>query len=81
MYTWLAHRLHRIEGKGVTLHWKALREQFAQEYTGRNADKDFKKEFLPALRKVQAVYPKAKVKQVTGGLLLFGSPPPVAYKD
>jgi hypothetical protein len=80
VYTWLAHRLHRIEGKGVTLHWKALREQFAQEYTGRNADKDFKKEFLPALGKVRAVYPKAKVKQVTGGVLLLGSPPPVAYK-
>ncbi|MCG6862209.1 MAG: hypothetical protein LJE70_13180, partial [Chromatiaceae bacterium] len=59
VYTWLAHRLHRIEGKGVTLRWKALRELFAQEYMGRNADKDFKKEFLPALRKVQAVYPKA----------------------
>jgi len=80
VYTWLAHRLHRIEGRGVTLHWKALREQFAQEYTGRNANKDFKKKFLPALRKVQAVYPKANVKQVTGGLLLLGSPPPVPYK-
>ena len=33
VYTWLAHRLHRIEGKGVTLRWKALREQFAQEYS------------------------------------------------
>lgn len=80
VYTWLAHRLHRIEGKGVTLRWKALREQFAQEYTGMDADKDFKKKFLPALRKVQAVYPKANVKQVTGGLLLLGSPPPVSYK-
>ncbi len=35
VYAWLAHRLHRIEGRGVTLHWKALREQFAQEYKGR----------------------------------------------
>ncbi len=74
-----AHRLHRIEAKGVTLRWKALREQFAQEYSGRDADKDFKKKFLPALRKMLAVYPKANVKQVTGGLLLLGSPPPVSY--
>lgn len=80
IYTWLAQRLHRIEGRGVTLHWKPLREQFAQEYIGKDANKDFKKEFLTALRKVQAVYPKSRVKPVTGGLLLLGSPPPVPYK-
>lgn len=80
VYCWLAHRLHRIEGKGVVLHWKALREQFAQEYTGPNADKNFKDSFLPALKKVLAVYPQAKVKPVTGGVLLIGSPPPIAYK-
>lgn len=80
VYAWLAHRLHRIEGKGVVLHWKSLREQFAQEYKGKDPDKDFKKEFLPVLRKVQTVYPSANVKQVTGGLLLLGSPPPIAPK-
>lgn len=80
VYAWLAHRLHRIEGRGQVLHWKALREQFAQEYTGKEADKDFKKTFLPTLRKVLAVYPQAKVKQVTGGVLLIGSPPPIPYK-
>ena len=80
VYTWLAHRLHRIGGRGVTLHWKALREQFAQEYQGKDPDKDFKKEFLPALKKVLAVYPQAKVKPVTGGVLLVSSPPPIPYK-
>jgi len=80
VYAWLAHRLHRIEGQGVVLHWKSLREQFAQEYKGKDPDKDFKKEFLPVLRKVQAVYPSANVKQVTGGLLLLGSPPPIPKK-
>jgi hypothetical protein len=80
VYAWLAHRLHRIEGKGFILHWHSLREQFAQEYTGKDADKDFKKEFLPALRKVLAVYPQAKVQQVQGGVLLNGSPPPIPYK-
>lgn len=80
VYAWLAHRLHRIEGKGVVLHWKSLREQFAQEYKGKDPDKDFKKEFLPVLRRVQAVYPSANVKQVTGGLLLLGSPPPIPKK-
>lgn len=80
VYTWLAHRLHRIGGRGVTLHWKSLREQFAQEYKGKDPDKDFKKEFLPVLRKVLAVYPQAKVKPVTGGVLLVSSPPPIPYK-
>jgi hypothetical protein len=80
VYAWLAHRLHRIEGRGVTLHWKSLREQFAQEYTGKDADKNFKDAFVPQLRKVLAAYPQAKVKQVTGGLLLLGSPPPIPFK-
>jgi len=80
VYAWLAHRLHRIEGRGVTLHWKSLREQFAQEYTGKDADKNFKDAFVTQLKKVLAVYPQAKVKQVTGGLLLLGSPPPIPFK-
>jgi hypothetical protein len=80
VYTWLAHRLYRIEGKGVVLHWKPLREQFGQEYRGKEADKDFKKKFVSALRSVKAVYPQANVKQVTGGILLIGSPPPITRK-
>lgn len=81
VYAWLAYRLHRIEGRGVTLHWALLREQFAQEYTGKDADKNFKGAFLPQLRKVLAVYPQANVKPVRGGLLLLGSPPPVSCKQ
>lgn len=81
VYAWLAHRLHRIEGRPVILHWKSLREQFAQEYQGKDPDKDFKKQFLPVLRNVQVVYPQAKVKQVTGGLMLMGSPPPIPKKS
>jgi hypothetical protein len=80
VYTWLAHRLHRIEGRPALLHWKALREQFAQEYQGKDADKDFKKRFLPALQAALAVYPQAKVKKVFGGLLLMASPPPIPKK-
>lgn len=80
VYAWLAHRLHRIEGRGITLHWKSLREQFAQEYQGKNPHKDFRDAFLLQLKKVLAVYPTARVKPVTGGLLLLGSPPPVSPK-
>lgn len=80
IYCWLANRLHRIEGKGVLLHWKSLREQFGQEYTGPEADKNFKEPFLNALRMVLSVYPKANVTQVKGGFLLAGSPPPIPFK-
>lgn len=80
IYTWLAHRLHRIEGKPVRLFWANLRDQFAQEYQGKDPDKDFKKSFLPALRDVLAVYPKAKVIQIKGGIMLYPSPPPIPYK-
>lgn len=81
VYTWLAHRLHRIEGRPLILHWKALREQFAQEYKGKDPDKNFKKEFVPALKAALAVYPQAKVKPVTGGLMLLPSPPPIPYRN
>jgi hypothetical protein len=80
VYAWLAHRLHRIEGRPLILHWHNLRDQFGQEYKGKDPDKDFKKEFLPTLSKVQTVYPKAKIRQVTGGLMLMASPPPVSPK-
>ncbi|EPN9162984.1 replication protein RepA [Escherichia coli] len=81
IYTWLAHRLHRINGKPVRLFWANLREQFAQEYQGKDPDKDFKKKFLPALKDVLAVYPTAKVEQIKGGILLYSSPPPIPFKD
>ncbi|WP_342616470.1 replication protein RepA [Rhodoferax sp. GW822-FHT02A01] len=80
VYAWLSERLHRISRKSLVLHWVSLRDQFAQEYQGKNADKDFKTAFLIALRAVMAVYPQAKVKQVTGGLLLLPSPPPIPYQ-
>lgn len=80
VYAWLAQRLYRIEGRPLILHWSSLRDQFGQEYQGKNADKDFKTKFLIALKAVLAVYPQAKVKQVTGGVMMMASPPPIPYK-
>lgn len=81
IYTMLADRLHRINGKPLTLRWHSLREQFGQEYTGYEADKNFKKKFLRALDKVLAVYPTAKVRQVKGGIQMLPSPPPIPYRS
>lgn len=76
-YAMLAQRLRRIEGRPVVLHWKNLHAQFGQEYAD---PKNFKRAFLSALKKVLVVYPKAKVKVVTGGILMMASPPPVLPK-
>ena len=75
LYTWLAHRLCRVQKpEGVKLSWANLRQQFGQEYS---CAKDFKKEFRAALLKVCAAYPDARVSEEAGGLRLFSSPAPV----
>jgi hypothetical protein len=80
VYSWLAHRLHRIEGRPVLVHWKSLRTQFADEYQGKDADKDFKKQFMKVLPSVLGVYPQANIKQVKGAIMLQKSLPPIPYK-
>lgn len=75
IYTWLAHRLCRVNrAEGVMLSWENLREQFGQEYSN---SKDFKREFKAVLRQVWLVYPDANVEEVTGGIHLWPSPPPI----
>jgi Plasmid encoded RepA protein len=76
IYTWLAHRLCRINSPaGTRLSWGNLHEQFGQEY--RDV-KDFRRKFLIALKRSVAVYPEAKIDHVRGGLLLKPSAPPIA---
>jgi hypothetical protein len=76
IYTWLAHRLCRVNKiSGVKLSWENLREQFGQEY---GDPRNFKHEFKTALHQVLAVYPDARVGEVIGGLMLCPSPPPLA---
>ncbi|HEY4313819.1 MAG TPA: replication protein RepA [Pirellulales bacterium] len=75
IYTWLAHRLCRINKPGgVMLSWQNLRDQFGQEYS---ESKDFKREFRALLRQVSVVYPDARIEEVDGGIKLYESPPPI----
>jgi len=79
IYTWMAHRLHRINTtNGLFMRWSMLREQFGHEYQGPDADKNFKKTFLLALKDVMQAYPAAKIKKIRGGLQFDASPPPIA---
>ncbi|REC93308.1 replication protein RepA [Kushneria indalinina] len=80
IYFWLAHRLYRISGKPVRVYWKNLREQFGQEYTGKDSERSFKRKFKESLKQVLTVYPQARVELITGGLSLKQSPPPIAQK-
>jgi hypothetical protein len=73
LYTALAHRLHRLR-KPLLLRWASWSEQFGQEYSD---PRDFRRELRRQIKAVLTVYPAARVEQVTGGLMLYPSPPPV----
>ncbi|XVJ51428.1 MAG: replication protein [Vampirovibrio sp.] len=75
IYTWLAHRLCRIEKfSGTKVSWNNLKEQFGQEY---KESRDFKRQMRQSLHQVLAVYPDARVEETIGGLLLKPSSPPI----
>lgn len=76
IYSWLGRRLYTLP-KPVKVAFSHLREQFGQEYTGEKADDHFKEKFLKMMKQVLAVYPDANVVQVTGGLVLNPSRPPI----
>lgn len=73
VYTFLARRLHELEN-AVRVPFVSLKEQFGQEYQDLMP---FKNKFLAALKQVLAVYPEAQVQQVTGGVVLNPSRPPI----
>tara|TARA_R110002020_G_scaffold470161_2_gene695793 strand:- start:1945 stop:2841 length:897 start_codon:yes stop_codon:yes gene_type:complete len=73
-YTWMAHRLCRINRPKVFLTWANLREQFGQEYTNHQ---NFKKAFMQSMGSALAVYPQAHVQFVNRGLELRPSAPPL----
>jgi hypothetical protein len=72
-YAFLARRLHSLK-KPVKVTWQQFHEQFGHEYQDV---KEFKKRWVEGVRAALAVYPSAKVEQITGGLLLHPSFPPV----
>ena len=74
IYSWLAHRLWRVRGQSVSIKWTSLRFQFGQP--GQDLG-SFKRAFRTALKQVLMVYPEAKVEVISGGLVLYKSPPPV----
>jgi hypothetical protein len=75
IYTWLAHRLHRIPpGKPQFISWVSLKEQFGQGYGRMN---NFRARFLTALQQVICQYREVRLEESLRGITLFQSPPPV----
>ena len=78
IYFWLTQRLCRVRLKeGELISWAALKEQFGQEYA---LLKNFKREFISALKQVLQVYPSARVdwdQNGDDGLRVYPSKPPI----
>lgn len=78
IYTWLAQRLHRVEGsRGVLVPWTSLHEQFGHGY---ERIRDFRRVFGRTLAQVKLVYPEAKFDLAEEGMQLRHSRPPVARR-
>jgi len=73
VYSFLARRLHSLQ-KPVKVTWHQFHAQFGQEFKDW---RNFKQEFIRSVRAALALYLTAKVEEVTGGLLLKPSLPPV----
>lgn len=78
LYTFLAHRLWRIEGS-AEIGWKQLRDAMAPEYA---EIRNFRRDFLKALAAVQEVYPESKqrVQPIRGRVRLYRADPPINPK-
>ena len=75
IYTWLAQRLHRIEGgKDALVSWSALQEQFGPGYA---QVREFRRVFKHTLAQVRVVYPDACFDLNACGMNLKHSRPPV----
>ncbi len=73
VYAWLVHRLYHLSSINV-ITWAQLSGQFGHGYT---EPRKFRHFFLDSLKRVQAVYPEAKLKVVNIGLMLMPSKPHV----
>jgi hypothetical protein len=65
VYTWLAQRLPRVPSdKPHRISWKALATQFG---VGRTRLDNFRKDFRAAFKRVQQVYPQARIEETPRG--------------
>lgn len=70
IYVWLTYRMSYLK-KSTDISWEGLQGQFGAGYPEtRQGLRDFRKHFLPALKKVLLVYPAAKASATDTGIRL-----------
>lgn len=74
VYAWLVHRLFHLKSPSQVT-WSQLSDQFGHGYSEL---RKFKKFFLDSLKRVQGVYPDAKLRVNDTGVLLLPSRPHLA---
>ena len=74
VYAWLAHRLYHLS-KPSTVTWAQLSDQFGHGYAEL---RKFRRFFIDSLKRVQAVYPEARLKLADVGVVLLPSKPHLA---
>jgi hypothetical protein len=74
VYAWLVHRLFNLS-KPSTVTWSQLSDQFGHGYSELRR---FRRFFTESLKRVQAVYPEAKLKVADAGVVLLPSRPHLA---
>jgi hypothetical protein len=73
VYAWLVHRLYNLNSISA-ISWAQLSGQFGHGYTEARKFRQF---FLGSLKRVQSVYPEARLKVAERGLILMPSRPHV----
>ena len=74
VYAWLVHRLYHLS-RPSTVTWQQLSEQFGHGYSEL---RKFRRFFIDSLKRVQCVYPEAKLKVADVGVILLPSKPHLA---
>lgn len=79
IYSWMTYRVSYLKGATRPIPWEALMLQFGSGFTSGDADptqavRNFKKDFLKALKAVLIVYPSANITIEDSGLVLHPSP-------
>ena len=74
VYAWLAHRLFHLS-KPSTITWQQLSDQFGHGYSEL---RKFRRFFIDSLKRVQVVYPEAKLRVADVGVILLPSKPHLA---
>jgi hypothetical protein len=73
IYAWLTYRMSYLVRESSAIPWLALMNQFGSIYNGADAGRNFKRDFLKALKLVATVYPNARFRAEDNGLVLMPS--------